>query len=445
LTQRDLYSLTDQSRQLIKGIGGDPNVPPLKILSFTTAAQGSDRDQQSVLFDDYKATSGGKITYQFVNPDTDPITAKQYSAQNSDIFVVKIKDGQPDIKNAQKASFFQEEEVTNAILRASAYGDYRAYFLSVENGLKLNDVLTKQYAWKTQTVSLTDLMSASSTTKLNDPAADGIVLIIPGGTKSLSDDQVKFLGDYLDKGGKDGKGGSLIILASLNTDNTQQTTLANSQNLSDMLYNKFGVRFANNVVLDPSLTLNGSPTLPAISDFDSTHYITSDLVKNLDALVMQAPYYIEQAPTAPADVTVTALAHSSDKSYSKAVPDVLANNFTKADKDQAGPLIVAATAENAKTGGRVVLFGSELIAANALSQINQVANLRAIFRSIEWGAHYSDQFGRVPIQPRPQDQPLAASPEELSNINFLTVILMPFGVLALGIYVWWRNRERAAA
>jgi hypothetical protein len=288
-------------------------------------------------------------------------------------------------------------------------------------------------------------MSASSTTKLNDPAADGIVLIIPGGTKSLSDDQVKFLGDYLDKGGKDGKGGSLIILASLNTDNTQQTTLANSQNLSDMLYNKFGVRFANNVVLDPSLTLNGSPTLPAISDFDSTHYITSDLVKNLDALVMQAPYYIEQAPTAPADVTVTALAHSSDKSYSKAVPDVLANNFTKADKDQAGPLIVAATAENAKTGGRVVLFGSELIAANALSQINQVANLRAIFRSIEWGAHYSDQFGRVPIQPRPQDQPLAASPEELSNINFLTVILMPFGVLALGIYVWWRNRERAAA
>ena len=33
----------------------------------------------------------------------------------------------------------------------------------------------------------------------------------------------------------------------------------------------------------------------------------------------------------------------------------------------------------------------------------------------------------------------------LRTINFITVILLPFGMLALGVLVWWNNRERGRA
>jgi hypothetical protein len=73
--------------------------------------------------------------------------------------------------------------------------------------------LTKRYNWKTQEVSLIDLTAPNSKVKLNDPTVDGEVLVIPGGAGALPDAQVKFITDYLDKGGK-----LAIFAAPLNAD-----------------------------------------------------------------------------------------------------------------------------------------------------------------------------------------------------------------------------------
>jgi hypothetical protein len=41
--------------------------------------------------------------------------------------------------------------------------------------------------------------------------------------------------------------------------------------------------------------------------------------------------------------------------------------------------------------------------------------------------------------------PIFAQDGELRTINLLTIILLPFGVLGIGLLVWWRGREREVA
>jgi hypothetical protein len=44
--------------------------------------------------------------------------------------------------------------------------------------------------------------------------------------------------------------------------------------------------------------------------------------------------------------------------------------------------------------------------------------------------------------PTAQDTPIFVEQGALRNITLITMLLMPFGILGLGVYVWWSNRER---
>jgi hypothetical protein len=463
LTQSDTFSLTDEGRKAIAGLGADPKLPKVQMIAFYGASQASSRDQDTLLLEDYSKTSSGKITYQFVDPDRNPALATQYKVTRPGaISVAKVnEDGQPDIENAQLVSFFNQDDLTNAILRVAASGDFRAYFLTVDGGLKLDDTgatgmsilnesLTKRYNWKTQQVSLFELTGTDSKVKLNDEAADGEVLIIPGGDKPLTDDELKVVTDFVDKGG------SLVIFAApsvtATTDDqgassaTANKPLALADNLSNYLYTKFGIRFVDNLVLDPTLAVQ-SPAIPVTTNFSSSNYITSAFTANRDGIVFQLPHSIEVAPTLPENVTVDELAKTSDASFAKTdIQTVLDGDTTQADTDPKGPFTLAAAAENSQTHARVVLFGSSTVPTNNFASLGSgVVNLDAAFNTLVWATRFNDYFSTVTVQSaaRPQDTPVFANDQVIRNINLFTVFVVPFGVLAIGFLVWWTNRERA--
>jgi hypothetical protein len=43
-----------------------------------------------------------------------------------------------------------------------------------------------------------------------------------------------------------------------------------------------------------------------------------------------------------------------------------------------------------------------------------------------------------------QDAPVTTDQQTIRNINFVTVLLLPFGVLGIGVLVWWFSRERGS-
>jgi hypothetical protein len=452
LTETNQFSLTEQSRQAIAGIGADPTTPSIQLLAFYGATQAGRRDQDTVLLEDYKTTSNGKITYEFVDPVREPARAEQYNVTRPGVIVVvgQNEAGEPDIENAETVNSFIQDDLTNAILSVAASGDFRGYVLSVTDGLQLtdssgagmstlNDVLTDRFSWTTQQVAFFELTGDQSEIDLNDPAADGIVVVIPGGSDPLTDDELALVTEYVDNGG------DLVILAAPSI-GAENTSLATADNLSTYLWDNFGVRFRNDVVLDRSLAFQ-TPLAPVAIDFDASHYVTSELPQG-SGMIFELPHSIEIAPTPPESVTVATLASSGPDSYSKADINALleSGDVTQLDEDPRGPFPLGVAVENTETGARVVLFGSTSIAANGYLG-SGVVNLDSALRSFAWVTHFNDFFNEVTIvsDPNTQDVPVFADQQTLRNINFITVILLPFGVLAIGALVWWFSRERGAA
>jgi gliding motility-associatede transport system auxiliary component len=449
LTQTNSFSLSDESRKAIAGLAAEPNAPNVKIIAFYGPSQASSRDQDTLLFDDYVKTSNNKISYEFVDPERQPQTAGLYNVTRAgSIVVVKIgDDGQPVTKNAQTATSSDQGTLTNDILKVSASGVFNAYFLNIKDGtaaqmtvLKKN--LTDRYGWNVNDVSLTELGSGPDARyNLDDPNVTGQVIIIPGGSAALADAELKVLEDYINKGG------DVIILAGSNL-NADKTSLATAQNLNDYLWQNFGVKFNADVVIDKTQAFQ-SPLIPVSTNLSASSFITSNgIPAGQSALVFEVPNSITIADTAPTNVTVTKLAQSTPSAYAKTdLQAILDNNIDKTDSDAAGPFVLAASAENSQTKARITLLGSTSIGSDTYAPFQGVDNLGVAFNSLIWSTNFNDYFTQITVQQqqRPQDQPIFADQQELRNINFITIVVLPFGILLIGILVWWSNRERSPA
>lgn len=454
LTQRDEYSLNSSSEAVISPLAADPTVPKVRLIAFYGVQEAMRRDQDTVLFDDYVATSGNKIEYEFVDPDRNPQVAQQYGiTQNGQIAVVPLdENNQPMVESAELVNFFTQDDLTNAILKASAQGDFRAYILSVEDGIglqtsdrgsmsQLTGILTDQFNWTVREVSSLDLMQPSSGVTLNDPNVDGEVVVIVGGSKPLAQPELDVLTQYLDNGGQ-------LVLFAGDSFNDDQTSLSTGDALTEYLRSHFGVSFRNDIVIDPAQNFNNNPLVPFTGNLDSASFITSDAAQAQTALVFELPHSIELAETPPENVVVTPLVQSSGTAYAKSdLQAVLDQDISQADGDLQGPLVLGATAENTQTGARVVLYSSTSLVQDFYTQLQQVgvANLPVAFNTLVWATNYNDFYQRTTIlsDPRPQDTPIFADAQTLRTVNFVTIFLLPFGVLAIGVLVWWNSRERS--
>lgn len=450
LTQRDTFSLTQESRQAITALGADPTVPQIRLYAFYDATRMANRDRDLLLLEDFNRTSAGKVTFEFVDPDRNPALANQMGITNSgQIFVAQLDEsGQPDVQNGELVNFLSQDGVTNAVLKVAAAGDFRAYFVRTEGGLDLissspdgmstlNTVLTQQLDWTTRQVGLFDFTAAAGDIQLNDPNLDGEVVIIPGGSKTLTDDEVRILTDYLDNGG------SLIILASPSL-STEETSLATTPALNDYLWEKFGLRFQDNIVIDPTQAWQ-TPLIPVSTDFSLNHPITRSFPQR-SGMAFELPHSIEVANPMPAGIEGRYLARSTANAYAKTDYQAVINNqFDRTESDPAGTFVLAAVAENPGTGARVVLFGSTSIVRNGYAPIASLVNLDAIFNSIVWTTGFDEFFTQINIQSaqRPQDTPIFVDQQTGGMISLVTTFLLPFGLLLIGFVVWWSNREPA--
>ena len=452
LTERDTFSLAPESEQAVRAFGTDPTIPTVKVLAFTSAAQAGQRDQLELLLSDYETVSNGKITWEFVNIDQNPLQAEQLGVTNAGQFYVAPLDeaGEMVTEKGELLGFFSQDDMTNAIFRVAAEGDFRAYFITVNNGLSMIGaeptsmsslrIRLEQQGWSTvREASLFEFAAPDSETQLNDPAADGEVMIIPGGDTPLADDELAIVTDYLDNGGK------LVIFAGPSS-NPDTTSLATGEGLSNYLWDHFGLRFRDDIVLDQT-QLWQSPLIPVASDFNISQPITDNLPRR-SGIIFEAPHSIELAETPPENVTVNELVTSTENAYAKTdFEQLIQGNIEPTADDMPGPFVLAAAAENSETGARIVLFGSASVVINQYQplNVNNVVNFQAAVNSLAWVTHFDETFAGLDIQrgARPQDTPIFVDQQMASTISLITMLIIPFGILTIGLLVWWNNRETA--
>lgn len=462
VSQTDNFSLREDVRNIVNTLGADPTVPEIRILSFFNVTQAGQRDRNEVLLQDFVDASGGKFSYEFIDPDRNPLLTQEYGVTSGQTVIAPLNaEGEPDTESLEVLPFFTQEEIINGILRISLSGDFRAYFLTVQDGFsiedtsgsglsRLNETLTDNLRWTTQQLSIPELVDAEGNSILGDEAANGEVLVIPGGSAALADEQAQVIIDYLDSGG------SVVSFASLNIDG--EPTLMTADNIAGYLWDNFGFRLREDVVIDQANAFQ-SPLNVIVTDITQGNTISQLITDSSGGLpgflLFDVSNTIEIKPNLPPNVTITELARTSPSSYTKPINDLTAlgqqltpEDIRQRDEDPTGPFTVAVMAENSETGARLVVFGSETVPLNSQFELSAslVQNFYAGLGSLIWGARFEEFFENVPqvaAITRPQDVPLFASDQQLRNINFVTVLLMPFGILFLGVMVWWNGRERS--
>jgi hypothetical protein len=461
-SQRDIYSLDSEVRAVLGQMAADPTVPSVYILGFYNVAQAGERDRIEVLFNDMVSTSGGKIIgYQFIDPNLEPVRTQQYlnpenlptPPQTPQLVVAGIDPvtGGPSIDNFELAAIGQNAQfnILNAILKLGTTGDFRAYFLAIEGGVDMeaagdfggdgfaSDLEDKD--WTVEQISPLEIAGTSPSVTLNDPTANAEILVIAGGTEPLNDETLTAVQNYT------ANGGDLVVLGDINTQ--AAVTSAQAENFSNFLWETYGVRLNSDLVLDPSQTIS---RFEIYSQSYGSHPITTGFT-DADWLVYEGAHSIQISPTPPTGVTITILANTSGEAYSKAnfdfTRDVTSAELAFAEGDVRGVTPLAVAVENANTGSRLVLIGSEALLLNQYRQFREVQSPEFVRESVIWASeaqNFASEIANIIPEPPAPDAPVFITPEQGQWMSLVALCLLPFGLLGLGVFVWWLQRPKAA-
>jgi ABC-type uncharacterized transport system involved in gliding motility auxiliary subunit len=413
-TEGQQHTLAPQTLQALDTL-------PAKVdaIAFFTSQTSPDTARQ--LLNDFKSNSKGKFDYRFVDPNADPVLARQYGVTGDGKIVLVMG------KESQTASYADETSLTQAMIRLISPETRVIYFLTGHGEPDINATGQASLSRAKQTLTskgyTVQTLNLAAENKIPD---DAKAVVEAGPTHPLLDQEVMEIKTYVDKGG------SLIVLE----DPTVLTSIdPGSDPLADYLKTSWGITLQNDVVID----LTSNQPFTAISSSYNTsapitqHMTTVSIMPDSRSLVVDK--------SLPQNVTVTPLILTSQQSWGET--DLASLNaasqiaFDPAT-DFAGPLTLAASGEDSSTNGRVVVFGSSTFATD--KGFDAYANGDVFTNSVDWGSRQSDLIN---ITPR---TPISRTFDPPAQIPFLaivlgSVVLLPGLVVVAGVSNWLSRRR----
>lgn len=465
VTQRDAYSIRPEIRAVLAEIAADENRQPIRLVTFLSAEDAGLRDRLQLLFDEIQVQTLGKISYEFVDVDQNPLKAQDYRALSQQIAVAPLDEEDnpiPDLASIipiiDTASL--QTDIVDSMTSVNLQGKFSAYFILESGGMRLDAVdgtgmsilsdRLRFIGFQPIQGAVAAYRNPESGITLNDESLDGEVMLIAGGAEPLAADDLAFIQDYLDKGG------SLVILGGINSDGTD--TLTSDSALTDYLLSHYGVAFNNDLLVD--LENNFSTPLDLVADEINTDHFIGQMGLNTTATVkfiFSFSSSLQLAETVPDDVTVTPLITSKETAYAVPAAEIvnLIEQQSLPSPEEAlysGKLPVMVAAENNTTGSRLVLIGSTALVGDAytnsdVSRQLDVNNLELSLRAITWASYFSEKVEQIVlpvIREYPADTAFIAQEDQISNANVILLFILPFGVLVMGVFFVWLNREREA-
>lgn len=412
LTEDKVNTLAPQTIQALESLPA-----PVEAVAFYSSSLS--RESATKLLDNFKANSKGKFTYRFVNPDTDPIAARE-AGITGDGKIMLVMGNRKEI-----ASFASETELTKTLLRLINPEARVVYFLTghgegtFEPGDFSFSTAKQTLENKNYTVKNLNLLAE------NKIPEDALAIIIAGPQKPVSEREVELLKQYVDAGG------SLVVM-----ENPREfTEFGDSPDpLAEYLAKDWGIQLNDEVIID----LTGPQPLSAVSASYTAHPITQNLSEKYVIIMPQARPLSVQAGVE--GVTLTELIFTSPNSWGE-------TQFTTAEgsqisfdaEDRAGPLTMAVAGENTNTKGRVVVFGNSIFATD--QGFDAYGNGNMFINSVDWAAEQEDLLNITPNTPISRTFILPSQIQWIL-ILFGSVILLPGLVVLAGISTWIARRRQ---
>ncbi len=380
-----------------------------------------------------------RFSYEFVDPDRQPGIAKNYGVTMYGTVVVVCGD------KRELVFGFEEEKITNAIVRVTREGKKVIYFLSGHGEKGIRDPGARGFtAAKSAILDLNYEVNALELMREDEVPQDAAVLIIPGPEADLLPEELDRISSYIDRGGR------VFLMIDPSGPPGLERFLA-----------QYGIELGDNVILDPQSRIFGADFfIPVVTEYER-HTITKEL--NAFSSFPLARTVTFGTPL-PDNIRVSALAQSSDGSWAeKDVEALFAEGKAQFDegRDVKGPVSLAVVATvhlppeapeepaeeeevpedrggSSRQGRRaqIVVFGDSEFADN--SHINLGGNGNLFLNVVNWLAEEEDL-----INIRPKDAagtPVFLTEAQGKLVRIVSIFVLPIAVFVIGVVVIWRRR-----
>lgn len=414
LTEDKAYTLTTESQLVLAGLA-----QPVELIGFYTPEASASRDAIRPLLEQYRLGGGGKLSYRFVDPRSDPVSADRYGVTRDGSVVVAMGEA------SEVTSIATEKDITEALVRLANPEARKVYFLV---GHGEHDLQSAEAAGFSQVrAALESKNYEVATLSLVSQASvpdDARAVIIAGPTIAIPQAEVDRLSAFL------AEGGSLVVLVD---PVLSQAEGMDGDALLPYLADAWGVEVRPDLIVD----LRSDQPLAAVADQYASHPIT----ERLGNLVSYFPGARSLGLAEEAQTMVPLVITGSD-SWGKADPETMTGGSLDfvPEADTAGPLTIVVVGEQSDRKARLAVFGDSDFASNA--DFFSYANGDLLINTIDWASRQESLISLTPKQSTPRfvTPPTA---QAVGLIFLVTVIVIPGAVVAAGMYVWFSRRRRA--
>jgi ABC-type uncharacterized transport system involved in gliding motility auxiliary subunit len=410
LTTQKLFTLSDQTKKIVRGLKTDVN-----IVRFSKTP-----DPQ---FDDLMAeyrNLNSRVKYQSVDPQEKPEVAKEYGATHiGDVIAASGPRKQTIAPNPEQP--ISESDVTSTILKLTTDNVKTICFVTGHGEKSLTDSAATGYSQVAAGLKKEDY----ATDSINLITQNGVpstctVLVIAGPTQSFFPQEAEMVSKYLNAGGK------VLIEDDPETD----------PKLDDIL-NSWNITAGKNVVVDASgvgRLFGMGPAVPLVLTYGDSP-ITKNLTGGMTFFPLTRTISIaDKSKAGPQDVE---LLKTSPQSFT--IPN-LEQKEVKFDPktDTAGPLSLGVAGDKVvgDKQARMVVIGDSDFATN--QWVDQQHNGDLFYNSIDWLA---EDENLISIRPKEAtNRQLILTESQAAALQWIDLIFLPGIVIIAGITIWWKRR-----
>ncbi|MDH5612417.1 MAG: GldG family protein [Gammaproteobacteria bacterium] len=367
------------------------------------------------------------FNFKLINPDINIELAQLDKVTRYGQIVIKYQ-GRSEI-----VSSLSEATLSSALQRLSFSGNRSAVFIEGHGERAPSGQENTDYSQFTNQLTAKGIIS-SSHNLLKAPLADNTdVLVIASPEKPLLKGEIEHIRKHIENGG------NLLWMMDPGTSSEQLNGLSE---LAQLLNIKFvdGIVVDNNTNLRKTLGIQHPAMIPVLDYYP--HAITKNLSYNTLFPVSRG-ITIEDND----EWKSTVIAQSLPQSWSETKSLINELVFDSNSGDLAGPMPIVIALERTlnenkeksdKASQRIIVAGDSDFLSN--SYIGVGANLNLGLGIIDW-LNGDDDLISIDIKNAP-DTKLQLDDTELLIISFGFFILLPAGLLFIGIFIWFSRRKR---
>ena len=431
LTAAQQYSLSDQTRRVVESLES-----PVTVRVFAREAEFPRfRDR----FDEYQYLSS-QVEVEYIDVDQNPVQARQYEVEVYGTIIFEYEG------RIERTTANTEQELTNALIKVVEGEERTVYFVQGHGEADPEGDQRDDYRAVTDALARDNFrVETTVLAQTGEVPPDATVIVVAGPDTDLLPGETDLLRDYLEGGGK-----LLLLLDPPETNEDPPTP--NLQALA----REWGIEIGTDVVVDASgvgQLLGTDASVPVAATYPP-HAITENF-----ALLTAFPLARSVQPVAGGvnGRTAEVIVQTSERSWAESDLSQLQTGEVTLDEsagDRPGPVTIAAVVsqtvdrpdaaeddddeatEDDPPQARLAVFGDSDFASNAAVGIQ--GNRDLLLNAVNWLAQ---QENLIAIRPRePEDRRITLTADQQTRIYWLSLAIMPGGIMALGFITWWTRR-----